>query len=162
MSAAGLSGREPTAPRWHPSGMAERSTSKDEVSGRPSPRITVRTKSSARAGRESAVRLGLERLSASEVGFGSRAVKLPVGICFRMPSESGHRSSGFSGSAEPLVLPKTRSESEPCSVGAQQRHKIIRNGVALAGEESVSVGHRRHPPPGRSGEPTHAHLHHRK
>jgi hypothetical protein len=26
----------------------------------------------------------------------------------------------------------------PCSDGAQQRHKIIRNGVALVGEESVS------------------------
>src|SRR5215472_10345834 len=31
----------------------------------------------------------------------------------------------------------------PCSAVAQQRHKIIRNGVALVGEESVSVGHRR-------------------
>src|SRR5215469_16072652 len=56
--------------------IAERSTSKDEVSGRRSPWITVRTKSSARAGRESAVRLGLERLSASEVGFGSQAAAL--------------------------------------------------------------------------------------
>src|SRR5215471_7392183 len=26
----------------------------------------------------------------------------------------------------------------PCSAAAQQRHKIIRNGVALVGEESVS------------------------
>jgi hypothetical protein len=31
----------------------------------------------------------------------------------------------------------------PCSAVAQQRRKIIRNGVALVGEESVSVGHRR-------------------
>src|SRR5499433_371775 len=31
-----------------------------------------------------------------------------------------------------------------CSAVAQQRQKIIRNGVALVGEESVSVGHRRH------------------
>jgi hypothetical protein len=31
--------------------------------------------------------------------------------------------------------------------------------LALVGEESVSVGHRRRPPPGQSGEPTHAHLH---
>ena len=43
---------------------------------------------------------------------------------------------------------------------ARQRHKIIRNGVALAGKASVSVGHQRHPPLGPSGEPTHAHLHH--
>src|ERR1700761_2213408 len=35
----------------------------------------------------------------------------------------------------------------PCSGWAQRRHKIIRNGVALVGQESVSVGHRRHPPP---------------
>src|SRR5215813_6320678 len=42
----------------------------------------------------------------------------------------------------------------PCSAVAQQRHKIIRNGVALAGEESVSVGYRRRPPLGQSGEPT--------
>jgi hypothetical protein len=48
-----------------------------------------------------------------------------------------------------------------CSAVAQQRHKIIRNGVALAGEESVSVGRRWQPPPGPPGEPTHAHLHHR-
>src|SRR5215472_15013107 len=50
----------------------------------------------------------------------------------------------------------------PCSAVAQQRHKIIRNGVALAGEESVSVGHQRHPPPDPSGEPTHTHLHHQQ
>src|SRR5215831_9311729 len=35
----------------------------------------------------------------------------------------------------------------PCSAVAQQRHKIIRNGVALVGEESVSGGHWRHPLP---------------
>src|SRR6266480_1677559 len=35
----------------------------------------------------------------------------------------------------------------PCSNCGEQRHKIIRNRVALAGEESVSVGHQRHPPP---------------
>src|SRR5262244_2826849 len=46
-----------------------------------------------------------------------------------------------------------------CSDCSQQRHKIIRNGVALAGKESVSVGHRRHPPLGQPGDPTHAHLH---
>ena len=40
----------------------------------------------------------------------------------------------------------------------QQRHKIIRNGVALVAEERVSLGHRR-PLPGQSGDPTHAHLH---
>jgi hypothetical protein len=36
---------------------------------------------------------------------------------------------------------------------AQQSHNIIRNGVALVGEESVSVGHRRQPLPGQSGDP---------
>jgi hypothetical protein len=55
-----------------------------------------------------------------------------------------------------------RVRAIPCSAVAQQRHKIIRNGVALAGEESVSVGHRRQPLPGPAGEPTHAHLHHRQ
>jgi hypothetical protein len=50
----------------------------------------------------------------------------------------------------------------PCSAVAPQRHKIIRNGVALVGEESVSVGHRRQRPPGQSGDPTHAHLYHRQ
>ena len=41
----------------------------------------------------------------------------------------------------------------------QQNRKIIQNRLALVGEESVSVGHRR-PPPGQTGEPTDAHLHH--
>src|SRR5215472_3883432 len=41
-----------------------------------------------------------------------------------------------------------------CSDCAQQRHKIIRNGVALAGKESVSVGYRRHPLLGQPGDPT--------
>ena len=43
-----------------------------------------------------------------------------------------------------------------------KRHKIIHNGVALGGEESVSgiVGGRGSPD--QSGEPTHAHLHHRQ
>ena len=47
----------------------------------------------------------------------------------------------------------------PCSAVAQQRHKIIRNGVALVREESVSVGHRPQPLPDQSEDPTHAHLH---
>ena len=37
----------------------------------------------------------------------------------------------------------------------------MQNRLALVREQSVSVGHRRQPPPGQSGEPTHAHLHHR-
>ena len=45
---------------------------------------------------------------------------------------------------------------------AEQRHKIVQNGVALVGKESVSGvtgGTRRRV---KSGEPTHAHLHHRQ
>src|SRR5262249_30096944 len=75
--------------------IAERSTSKDEVSGRRSPRITVRTKSSARAGRESAVRLGLERLSASEVGFGSRAAVARCGERVSLAPESRPTASSI-------------------------------------------------------------------
>jgi hypothetical protein len=47
----------------------------------------------------------------------------------------------------------------PCSDIPQQRHKIIPNGVALVSEESVSVvtvG----TAPAKTGDPTHAHLHH--
>src|ERR1700730_4679220 len=43
----------------------------------------------------------------------------------------------------------------PCSDPAKQRHKIIRNRLALVGEESVS-GVTAEPPPGQSGAPTHA------
>jgi putative transposase len=50
----------------------------------------------------------------------------------------------------------------PCSDCAQQRHKIIRNAVALVGKESVSVVTGGSGPRDRSGEPTHAHLHHRQ
>src|SRR5271167_4222158 len=47
-----------------------------------------------------------------------------------------------------IRLPKiTRvlGRAVPCSAVARRRHKIIRNRLALLGEESVSVGHRRHP-----------------
>src|SRR5690348_12616618 len=50
----------------------------------------------------------------------------------------------------------------PCSDCAQQRHKIIRNGVALAGKESVSGVTGGNGRGDRSGEPTHAHLYHRQ
>jgi hypothetical protein len=53
------------------------------------------------------------------------------------------------------------SRAMPCSDRAQQRHKIIRKGVALRRDESVSVvtvgtG------PTPTGDPTHARLHHRQ
>src|ERR1700730_5775313 len=47
----------------------------------------------------------------------------------------------------------------PCSIVAEQRHKIIRKGVALVCEESVS-GVTAELPPGRSGVPHHARLYH--
>src|ERR1700719_5050242 len=49
----------------------------------------------------------------------------------------------------------------PCSIAAEQRHKIIRKGVALVCEESVS-GVTAELPPGQSGAPTHARLYHRQ
>ena len=48
------------------------------------------------------------------------------------------------------------------AIPAQECHEIIQNRLALLAEESVSVGHRRHPLSLKSGEPTHAHLHHRQ
>jgi hypothetical protein len=50
----------------------------------------------------------------------------------------------------------------PCSAVAQQRYKIIHNGVALGGEESVSGVTGGSGPSSQPGEPTHAHLHHRQ
>src|SRR5258706_11553129 len=49
----------------------------------------------------------------------------------------------------------------PCSIAAEQRHKIIGNRLALVAEESVS-GVTAGPPPGQSGAPIHAHLYHRQ
>src|SRR5437762_9042555 len=49
----------------------------------------------------------------------------------------------------------------PCSAVAQQRHKIIRNRVALVGEESVS-GLTGGTVAGSIRRPTHAYLHHRQ
>src|SRR5260221_6323302 len=49
----------------------------------------------------------------------------------------------------------------PCSDPAEQRNNIIRNRLALVGEESVS-GVTAEPPPGQSGAPTHARLYHRQ
>ena len=67
-------------------------------------------------------------------------------------------------SASPLVLRITAFGSERFhgELWPNNCHEIIQNRLALVGEESVSVGHRRRPPPGQSGEPTHAHLHHRQ
>ena len=59
------------------------------------------------------------------------------------------------------ILKMAGRQAIPCSAVAQQRHKIIRNGVALAGEESVS-GVTRGSGRRTTGEPTHAHLHHRQ
>ena len=90
--------------------------------------------------------------------------KTPVRNCFRMTSDSRTSFQWVFRFSETTRIAEDAFwvRAIPCSAGAQQRHKIIRNGVALAGEESVSVGHRRHSPPGPSGDPTHAHLHHRQ
>ena len=70
--------------------------------------------------------------------------------------------SVFHCSASPLVLRITAFGSEQFHGELWPTIEIIQNRLALVGEESVSVGHRRRPPPGHSGEPTHAHLHHRQ
>ena len=48
------------------------------------------------------------------------------------------------------------------SAVAEQRNKIIHNGVALGREESVSGATGGSRPPDHPGEPTHAHLHYRQ
>ena len=72
--------------------------------------------------------------------------------------------SAFDHLANPLVLRITAFwvRAIPCSAVAQERHKIIHNRVALAGEESVSGVTGGSGPPDQPGEPTHAHLHHRQ
>src|SRR5690349_7413984 len=50
----------------------------------------------------------------------------------------------------------------PCSDCPQQRHKIIRNGVALVGKESVSGVTGGSGPRYKSGEPTRARVRHRQ
>ena len=64
------------------------------------------------------------------------------------------------GGADALSATAVPSRAIPCSAAPQQRHKIIRNGVALVGQESVS-GVTAEPPPHQSGAPTHARLYHR-
>jgi hypothetical protein len=72
--------------------------------------------------------------------------------------------SAFHYLANPLVLRITTFwvRAIPDGTLAQQCREIMQNRLALVGEESVSVGHRRQALPGQSGEPTHAHLHHRQ
>ena len=72
--------------------------------------------------------------------------------------------SAFHHLANPLVLRITAFwvRAIPGLALAQHCHEIIQNRLALVREESVSVGHRRQPLPGLSGEPIHAHLHHRQ
>jgi hypothetical protein len=87
---------------------------------------------------------------APNVGCGSRGGKTPSEYMF---SESPHIAdivrSAFHHSANPLVLQITafRVRAVPCSPAAQKFCKIIQNRLALVGEESVSVGHRRQPLP---------------
>src|SRR5215472_5860310 len=60
-----------------------------------------------------------------------------------------------------LYLGRSGSERfHGCCVPNKAR-RLTQNRLALLGKESVSVGHRRHPLSVKSGEPTHAHLHHR-
>src|SRR6266404_6681270 len=61
----------------------------------------------------------------------------------------------------PLITAAVPSRAIPCSAVPQQRHKIVQNRLALVGEESVS-GVTAEPPPGQTGTPTHAHLHHQQ
>src|SRR5215469_2073145 len=60
----------------------------------------------------------------------STSGKLPVGIWFRMTSDSGHRSSRFPVQRSHLVLPKTRSKPE------QSRAQLrLNNATRLSGME---------------------------
>src|ERR1700680_4569011 len=65
----------------------------------------------------------------------------------------------FRPAARQTTYPKScgLGRAIPCSIAAEQRHKIIGNRLALVGEESVS-GVTAEPPPGQSGAPTHARL----
>jgi hypothetical protein len=69
--------------------------------------------------------------------------------CSRSPDDRRRSRRGF-------------GRAIPCSAAAQQRQKVIRNRVALAGEESVSGLTRGSGRGSKPGEPTHAHLHHRQ
>ena len=65
----------------------------------------------------------------------------------------------------PYTRTRTQSEAWPRSAtdSAQTTnnfHNILQNRLALLGKESVSVGHRRHPLSGKSGDPTDAYLYH--
>ena len=77
----------------------------------------------------------------------TRGTALPnrpyTGVPFRLPRNTG---------------PQCSSRVIPCSNCARQRHKIIRNGVALVGKESVEWVTSGNRPRDKSGEPTHAHL----
>ena len=53
-----------------------------------------------------------------------------------------------------------RSPATDSSQTPNNFHEIVQNRLALLGKESVSVGHRRHPLSGKSGDPTHAYLYH--
>ena len=54
-------------------------------------------------------------------------------------------------------------DPEPRSNGSGPiTHKIVQNRLALGGEESVCVGHRRYPAAGSIRRTHHAHLHHRQ
>ena len=75
--------------------------------------------------------------------------KNPYEYMLRTAADSRHGSERVSHSANIYIGQHAfRVRAMPRSAVAEQRHKIIRNGVALAGEESVSVGHQRQPLPG--------------
>jgi hypothetical protein len=62
------------------------------------------------------------------VSLGSRAVKLPMGICFRMTSDSRHCCSGFPFSGATCIAEDAFcARAILCSAAAQQRYKIMHN-----------------------------------
>src|SRR5262245_43777202 len=83
-------------------------------------------------------------------------------IFSELPQVADIARSAFSLLARPLVLQITAFWVRATSRQhwPNNFHKIVQNRLALVREESVSVGHRRHPLLGQLGEPTHAHLHH--
>jgi hypothetical protein len=70
------------------------------------------------------------------------------------------RSEYHNSANQPHCLSRVLGPSNSMLGGAQQRHKIIHNRLALVGEESVSGVTRGSGRGGKPGEPTDAHLHH--
>jgi hypothetical protein len=93
------------------------------------------------------------------VGRNVKRIRQEEGLTQEQLAELSGFSHQYISSLETSTDRAASAEPLHAQLWPNNFHRIVQNRLALLGEESVSVGHRRHPLSVTSGDPTHAHLH---